>query len=61
MTTSYDIDTADTSPKTIACMVTATDATGQMSTATLDVLVSDANDNAPVFSQAVYTSYIIEG
>ncbi|XP_053402566.1 protocadherin Fat 1-like [Mercenaria mercenaria] len=61
MTTNYDIETSATNPYTIACIVTATDATSQTSTATLDVIISDGNDNAPVFTEAIYTSYIAEG
>lgn len=61
MTTSYDIETSATNPYTIPCVVMATDATSQTSTATLDVIVSDGNDNAPVFTQITYTFYIYEG
>lgn len=61
MATSFDIDTAATYPYTIPCVVTATDATGQSSTATLDVIVSDSNDIAPVFTQVSFTLYMYEG
>lgn len=61
MTTAYDIDTSSTSPFTISCNVMATDATSQVATTTLDVIVSDANDIAPVFTPAAYTSYIAQG
>jgi hypothetical protein len=61
MATALDLETAGSSPYTITCVVKATDATSQTSTSSLNVIISDANDNQPVFSPASYSFYITEG
>ena len=44
---------------TIRCNITATDGTGQSSTSSLEVQITDANDNPPIFSSGGYTVYIL--
>ena len=61
MATSFDLETAGLDTYTITCVVMATDATGQMSTATLNVIIGDGNDEAPVLDQGSYAFYITEG
>lgn len=61
MATSYDLETAGINTYTIKCVVRATDATGERSTATLNVVVGDGNDEAPVFEEGSYAFYIDEG
>lgn len=61
MATSYDLEAAGVDAYTISCVVTATDSTSQTATSTLDVNVSDGNDEPPVFTSASYSFYISEG
>lgn len=61
MATSYDLETAGVDSYTIKCVVTATDATGEKSTATLNVVIGDGNDEAPVFELGSYAFFIEEG
>ncbi|KAL4234961.1 hypothetical protein ACF0H5_006602 [Mactra antiquata] len=61
MATTYDIETAPTNPYTISCDVIATDATSQSATSTLKVIISDGNDNAPIFTSPSYTYYLTKG
>ena len=58
MTTAYDLDPSLAS-YTIVCTLKGEDGTGQSSTSTLEVEITDANDNAPLFSQAMYTINIL--
>ena len=58
MVTAYDL--GPTTPSyTINCVITATDATSQTSTVPLTVLVTDANNKTPTFSQGMYTINIL--
>jgi VCBS repeat-containing protein len=40
--------------------VTAKDTASQITTATVTIAITDANDNSPVCSQAVYTASVLE-
>ena len=61
MVTALDLELLGRNTYTIICTLTAADATAQTSTSTLNVVVTDANDVAPVFSTTVYSVYVIEG
>lgn len=61
MTTAFDLEAESVNRYIIRCKVIATDATGEMSNATLNVDVTDGNDLAPVFESTSYEFYIVEG
>ena len=61
MATAFDIDTSGSDTYTITCDLLAADTAGNTATSTLSVTITDANDNAPVFSQASYSVALVEG
>lgn len=58
MVTAYNVDPSLPS-YTITCTITATDATSQTSTCSLEVEVTDANDETPTFGAGMYTINIL--
>lgn len=57
-TRQYDLDQFNIRIYTIKCTVTATDKGGHTVETTLNIRISEENDNPPVFSQAIYYSTV---
>ncbi|KAK3592360.1 hypothetical protein CHS0354_000978 [Potamilus streckersoni] len=55
MITAFDLDSQSLAIYTIGCTLTCTDSGGLMDTSSLNVTITDTNDNTPQFSQAMYS------
>ncbi|KAH3774853.1 hypothetical protein DPMN_176246 [Dreissena polymorpha] len=61
MTAAFDLEVSAVNTHTLACTLTAADATGQSSGVPFNVIITDANDKLPVFNSASYPLYFTAG
>ena len=61
LTTAFDLDTSGYDTYTISCDLLAADTASNTATSTVNVTITDANDEAPVFSPPSYSMSLITG
>ncbi|KAL3885117.1 hypothetical protein ACJMK2_025215 [Sinanodonta woodiana] len=61
MVTAFDLDSQPLSIYTIGCTLTCTDSGSLLDASSLNVIITDANDNTPQFSQAMYSFTLTVG